>query len=342
MGLIVIIDSHMHANFMGLRTEDIIRYMDGNRIESCWLLTWEEKNPAIPSVYRHLSVEDVMEAYRRYPDRITPMYAPDPMDPQAPDRFKFWVEKGIRGCGELKVCLSWQSSSLDRLLDCVNELQMPLVFHMGERRDVYIADTDSVVDRWMARLLATDKLRGIPRRLLKAVAFFCPPLKRKSERFRHPFPGYLTNFEALEDRLRTYPKISFVGHGPLFWAGISEVRPAGRIYPRGRVGRSGITCRLLSEYANLFGDISGRAGFNALTRDRTFMKKFLSGHENKLLFGTDNYVHLGHRKILDALGLSKSACDLIYHGNAARVLNGSTRHPHVRSSSSKRDTLPNA
>lgn len=36
------VDSHMHVNFNGLSTKDIIKYLNHEKIDICWLLTWEE------------------------------------------------------------------------------------------------------------------------------------------------------------------------------------------------------------------------------------------------------------------------------------------------------------
>src|SRR5512132_2265730 len=103
--------------------------MDREGIDMCWLLTWEEMSPQTTD-YVSLAVEDVFEAYSRYPSRIIPMYAPDPARPDALARFKKWFKNGVRGCGELKVPLRWDSTALDPLLTCLNEFGLPLVFHM--------------------------------------------------------------------------------------------------------------------------------------------------------------------------------------------------------------------
>ncbi|MHB8174433.1 MAG: amidohydrolase family protein, partial [Nitrospirota bacterium] len=123
------IDSHMHVNFKGLDADGIISYLDRERLGKCWLLTWEEVNPVNPG-YLHLPADDMFEAYRKYPERICPMYAPDPKANDAADKFMAWVDKGVCGCGELKSSLSWDSPKLDRLFEMVNGLGMPLVFHM--------------------------------------------------------------------------------------------------------------------------------------------------------------------------------------------------------------------
>ena len=59
------IDAHFHVNFCGYTANKIVNYLNEKQIEQCWLYTWEENNPPIPSLYEHLSIEDVL--IRRLP-----------------------------------------------------------------------------------------------------------------------------------------------------------------------------------------------------------------------------------------------------------------------------------
>ena len=58
-------------------------------------------------------------------------------------------------------------------------------------------------------------------------------------------------------------------------------------YPSGRVTPNGITDRLLADYPNVYGDLSGNSGWNALLRDEDHARRFPSRHQDKLLFGSD-------------------------------------------------------
>ena len=49
----------------------------------------------------------------------------------------------------------------------------------------------------------------------------------------------------------------------------------------------GYTDRLLSDYPNMYGDLSAGSGLNALTRDEDFARDFLIRHRDRLLFGSD-------------------------------------------------------
>src|SRR6185437_9727624 len=87
--------------------------------------------------------------------------------------------------------------------------------------------------------------------------------------------------------LRAFPKTRFVGHANSFWANISADYANNENYPTGPVMRGGVTDRWLSDYPNLFGDLSANSGHNALTRDPSFTAEFLKRHADKLIFGSD-------------------------------------------------------
>ncbi len=79
----------MHVNLNGWTLKDIIGYLDRERIDFCWLLSWEEVNPG-PWGYKHLPVEDISEAFQKYPSRIIPFYAPDPHRGDAVNTLEAW------------------------------------------------------------------------------------------------------------------------------------------------------------------------------------------------------------------------------------------------------------
>ncbi|HOK41969.1 MAG TPA: hypothetical protein PLD27_13145, partial [bacterium] len=62
-----------------------------------------------------------------------------------------------------------------------------------------------------------------------------------------------------------------------------------RKYPKGKIQDNGIIIRLLSVYNNLYCDISGLGGYNALNRDCVYSEKFMIRFQDKIVFGTDNY-----------------------------------------------------
>lgn len=104
------------------------------------------------------------------------------------------------------------------------------------------------------------------------------------------FPGegkWSAGFKNFAAVLKAFPKTKFVGHADAFWANISADYQEDIDYPTGPVQPGGVTDRLLSDFPNLYGDLSANSGNNGLSRDPEFTHGFLLRHQNKLLFGSD-------------------------------------------------------
>ncbi len=98
---------------------------------------------------------------------------------------------------------------------------------------------------------------------------------------------FATGFKNFEAMLKAYPKTKFIGHADAFWANISADYANEAAYPAGKIKRGGVTDKLLSDYPNLYGDLSANSGNNALSRDPDFTPGFLDRHQNKLIYGSD-------------------------------------------------------
>ena len=59
------------------------------------------------------------------------------------------------------------------------------------------------------------------------------------------------------------------------------------MYPKTPVTRGGRTDRLLSDYSNMYGDLSAGSGLNSLLRDEDQARGFLKRHQDRLRFGSD-------------------------------------------------------
>ena len=115
------------------------------------------------------------------------------------------------------------------------------------------------------------------------------PVMMHIQNFPH-FPGelpYNTGYDRFDKILRQYPKTNFLGHGDLFWANISADIPTDRGYPSGPVKPRGLTDKWLSDFPNLYADMSANSGNNALSRDPDFSRGFIVRHQDKLIFGSD-------------------------------------------------------
>lgn len=98
---------------------------------------------------------------------------------------------------------------------------------------------------------------------------------------------FSTGFKNFEKVLKAYPKTTFIGHADAFWANISADYANDVAYPTGPVKPGGVTDKLLSDYPNLYGDLSANSGNNGLSRDKEFTAGFLKRHQDKLVFGSD-------------------------------------------------------
>jgi predicted TIM-barrel fold metal-dependent hydrolase len=127
------------------------------------------------------------------------------------------------------------------------------------------------------------------RRIYEICAEMNVPVMMHIQNFPH-FAGelpYNTGYPQFDKVLRAYPKTKFIGHGDLFWAHISADVPTDRGYPSGPIKPGGLTDKFLSDYANLYGDMSANSGNNALSRDQDFSREFIVRHRAKLIFGSD-------------------------------------------------------
>jgi predicted TIM-barrel fold metal-dependent hydrolase len=312
------IDAHFHVNFCGYTANKIVNYLNEKQIEQCWLYTWEENNPPIPSLYEHLSIEDVLNAYNKYPDRIVPFYAPDPCSKGIKEKFDKYIKMGIKGCGELKVTYKWEEPLIEDYLEIVSELELPLVFHMEAPREQYVKTKNNKFENLLEQLL-NGAFNGVTRYYLtKAAKYFPHVAKKISSRQKH-FPGYLYDFAFLEKRIKQFSDIKFIGHGPHFWNNIATPLSPKYIHQRGKIKDWGVIDRLLEEYDNLYCDISGKSGFNALTRDTQKSKIFLEKHSHKIIFGTDN-TYYSFDELLASFKLPKNKLEDIYYNNAKKLI----------------------
>jgi len=106
------------------------------------------------------------------------------------------------------------------------------------------------------------------------------------------YVNYNYNFEDFDAVLRACPKTVFIGHAQAWWANISAGVPhpgdhGYTAYPTGPVVRGGLTDRWLTEYPNLYADLSAGSGLGGITRDPEFARDFVNRQRKKLLWATD-------------------------------------------------------
>lgn len=98
---------------------------------------------------------------------------------------------------------------------------------------------------------------------------------------------YNKGIERFYKMLEKYPKVNFIGHAQTWWGNIDKNHDQKVLYPMGKVTPGGITDRYLSDYPNMFCDMSAGSGLGALLRDEEHTHGFLERHQDKCLYGSD-------------------------------------------------------
>jgi predicted TIM-barrel fold metal-dependent hydrolase len=140
---------------------------------------------------------------------------------------------------------------------------------------------------------------------------------------------YNVGIARFHKMLERFPKVNFIGHAQTWWGHIDLNYDPKVMYPTGKVTRGGITDRLLTEYPNMYGDLSAGSGLNALVRDDDHTRGFLDRHQDKLLFGSDCNDVFGRGPgcqgaqtiaAIRRLSPTKQIERKLLHGNASRLL----------------------
>jgi hypothetical protein len=269
-----IIDAHLHINFNGLNKTNLKKYLDDNKIDVCWLMSWEENN-SINYEYEYLKPENIYEVYEKYPDRVFPMYAPDITNDDFEQKFLYWYKKGFKGFAELKCNVNWSHNNIEKMFKVLQKYKAPLNFHMENSeyrlKKMKINFINKILDSKIIKFYFNKFMKDVYNN------------KKINNKYCYYFPGYLLNFYKLEQKLKQYPECVVIGHGPFLWNNISAHISEWK-YPKNKIKDKGILCKLLSEYKNFYVDISGMSGYNAIDRDKDFTKKFLEKFSDKILY----------------------------------------------------------
>lgn len=237
--------------------------------------------------YLIFRTEDVIDVYKRYPDRVIPFCNIDPRagrnDPDTDFSFLIntYKKAGCRGVGEVTANMYIDDPRCINLFRQLGRAGLPVIFHLYNK----IGGSYGLVDDI-----------HLPR--LEKVLKKCPETI---------FIGHAMAF---------WSEIS---------ADVSEETRGG--YPKGPVKKPGRLQKLLKKYPNLYGDLSAGSGFNAITRDPKYGYKFLKEFNKKLLFGTDlchigqeTPIVDYFRKIKEEGILTSEEYENITHKNAERIL----------------------
>ena len=140
---------------------------------------------------------------------------------------------------------------------------------------------------------------------------------------------YNLGFERFHKVLERFPQVKFIGHAQTWWGNIDKKLDPKVLYPKTAVTPGGLTDRWLSDYPNMYADMSAGSGLNALLRDEEHARAFLKRQQNKLLYGSDCSDRDGQGEkcsgsqqiaAIRRLAPDEQAVRKILYGNAARVL----------------------
>jgi predicted TIM-barrel fold metal-dependent hydrolase len=264
--------------------DDLVRTMDRLGIDKFVLLPIGA-SPETP--YFYFGTEEVLQIYKRFPDRVIPFCNVDPRAGKNSDTTDFsWIlnhykDLGCKGLGELTSNLYFDDPKCINLYKHCGKVGFPIIFHLYGR----FSGSYGLVDDL--------HLPHIEKALQE-----CPDTI---------FMGHATAF---------WSEIS---------SGVTEETRIG--YPKGPIPGPGKVCELMKKYPNLCGDLSAGSGFNAITRDKKFGYWFLEEFQDQLLFGTDICHKVQDAEIVpyihDALKnkyISQEAYDKITEKNAKRYL----------------------
>lgn len=143
--------------------------------------------------------------------------------------------------------------------------------------------------------------------------------------------AYNTGFDRFHKVLEKFPTVNFIGHAQTWWGNVDAKLEQTDLYPKGPVTPGGLTDKYLSDYPNIFGDLSAGSGRNAINRDEEHAIGFFERHQDKLMLGTDCADAIGsgekcsgsdqienvRRLVADPKARAK-----IYEGNAKRIILG--------------------
>ena len=281
----LVVDAHNHAAWLGVGIDEHVANMDAQGIAVTWLLTWEAPEAEIPPYYA-----DILNSRREGLPLADAVEAarrhPGRFvlgycpDPREPAALDR-LSAAIERCG-VRTCGEWK-------------LRMPF----DDPRNL--------------RLLRFCAEKHLPVTVHLTYARKDPARPEAADYW------YAGSMEALERALQAVPGLTLIGHGPGFWANISgdgkhltDHNPTGPVVPGGAVER------LMRGYANLYADLSGRSGSNALERDPAFGRDFAIEFADRLLFARDAFDGLC-RQTLDALDLPPECREKIMGGNATRL-----------------------
>lgn len=284
----MIIDVHNHPDWHGYNLSRFLDNMKKYDIDKTWLLSWE----APADEYDPYYIFCIPEVGARGP---IPFIRCLSYAERAPEKFVLGYAPDLR-----------RPEAIDQLQAAISVYGVKVC---GELKLRMMYDNPDAI-----RMFRFCGEKGLPVIVHIDYEF--------STGVKYPRPNwwYGGGIDAFERAIKACPETFFIGHAPGFWAHISGDDQYNRVmYPAGKVLPGGKIVEMLQKYPNLYCDISGNSGCNALKRDPEFAKQFLIEFQDRILYGRDYFDNV-HQEFLNCMKLPKMALDKIYCGNALRLV----------------------
>lgn len=283
----MIIDAHNHPDWHGHNLDRFLQNMAQYNIDKTWLLTWECPPDEYDPEHNHTSLRD---GWGPIPFSRGLRYTE-----HAPDRFVLGYAPDPR-----------RADAIDRLGAAIEIHGVRLY---GELKLRMMYDNPDAL-----RMFRFCGEKGLPVTVHIDYEF------DTGSKYPRPNWWYGGGIEAFERAVRACPGTTFIGHGPGFWAHISNDDLYDQVpYPTGKVVPGGKLPQMFRQYPNLYADLSAGSGLNALTRDSPFAREFLLEFQDRLLYGRDCFDNR-MQEFLNSLGLPQETLTKIYAGNALRLV----------------------
>ncbi len=291
----MIIDVHNHADTHGHNLEKFLENMDMYHIDKTWLFSWEapvgEYDPSYMLV-THGAIFDTanpsvpvpfvrnLEYVQKRPDRFILGYAPDPRRPEAISALKAAVN-----IYNVQVC---------------GEMKFRMMYDNPDAIDLFRFCGDV----------------GLP----VTLHFDYADANRCDREFPRRSWWYGGGIDTLERVLELCPKTNFLGHAPGFWGHISgDDRAKTEAYPKGPVLPGGKVEQLLEKFPNLHCDMSAGSACIAMSRDLDYTYKLINRFPDRFCYARDYFDNV-HQELIEKLNLPQDVKELVYHGNAERLI----------------------
>ena len=294
----MIIDAHNHPDWHKHDFKSFIKNMDDNNIDKTWILSWETPPTEYDPYYNELLCGTFMENPDKYPipfsrciaykekapDRFILGYAPDPRRLDGVSALKSAMDMyGVQVCGEVKLRMLYDNPDAIDYFEFCGDAGLPVTLHFD------YPDASKASN----------------------------PYLREYFRRNWWYGGSIDNLERL---LEACPKTNFLGHAPGFWCHISnDDLGLTQAIPKGPVIKGGKIEEFLQKYPNLYCDMSAGSGFFNLSRDLDYTYHLFTTYPERFLYARD-YFDSRHQELIESLNLPKDVKELIYHGNAERLV----------------------